>query len=330
MSVHLNCVFAPAGCRLESGEILAAMNIITTIVPIFAVILIGWLARRQGFMPDDFFSPANRLVYYVAIPAMVFKAVSGASLKVQFNSLVVGIALAAVLVVFALAWAFAATLRLGHQQRGTFVQESFHGNLGYIGLAVAYYYLGTEGFVRAGIIAAFIMIWQNLLAVIVLQVNSEEATAAGGWQKVVLKIIGNPIILAAMAGILFSLSGLSIPAVIGRCLDILSDLALPLALLIIGGSLSFEMARLRPVILLLSAAIKLIALPALGFTAYRLFGLEPADSLPAVILLASPSATVSYVMAREMKGDADFAVAAISASTLLSAVTFAFWLHVGG
>jgi predicted permease len=306
------------------------MNIITTIVPIFAVILIGWLARRKGFMPPEFFSPANRLVFYVALPAMIFKAISGASLKVQFNGLVVGIALATAVIALAFAWAVAAVMRLKHQQLGTFVQDSFHGNLGYVGLAVAYYYLGSEGLARAGIIASFMMIWQNLLAVIVLQVNSQEEAAAGGWQKVVGKIIGNPIIIAALAGILFSLSGLSIPAVIGRCLDILSDLALPLALLIIGGSLSFEMVRMRPATLLLCAAIKLIALPALGYGLYRVFGLGTIDYLPAIILLASPTATVSYVMAREMKGDADFAVAAISTSTLLSALTFAFWLHVGG
>jgi len=299
-------------------------------VPIFAVILIGWLARRKGFMPPEFFSPANRLVYYVAIPAMVFKAISGASLKVQFNGLVVSISLASALIVFVLAWAFAVALRLKHQRLGTFVQNSFHGNLGYIGLAVAYYYLGAEGFVRAGIIAGFMMILQNILAVIVLQVNSDAAPAAGGKQKVVVKILGNPIILSAMAGILFSLSGLPIPPVIERWLDILSDLALPLALLIIGGSLSFEMVRMRPAALLLSAAIKLIALPALGYFLYRIFGLRPTDYLPGIILLASPTATVSYVMAREMKGDTDFAVAAISTSTLLSALTFAFWLHVGG
>jgi predicted permease len=306
------------------------MNIITTIVPIFAVILIGWLARRKGFMPPEFFAPANRLVYYVALPAMVFKAVSGASLKVQFNGPVVGIALGAVGVVFALAWAFAGALRLKKQQVGTFVQDSFHGNLGYVGLAVAYYYLGPEGFVRAGIIVGFLMIWQNLLAVIVLQINCDATATAGGWQKVVLKILGNPIILAAMVGILISLSGLSIPTVIGRCLDILSDLALPLALLIIGGSLSFEMVRMRPAILLLAAAMKLIVQPALGYVFYRIFVLGASDYLPAIILLASPTATVAYVMAREMQGDSDLAVAAISVSTLLSALTFAFWLHVGG
>lgn len=305
------------------------MNILETIIPIFAVILIGWYARRRGFMPPEFFSPANRLVYYVAIPAMIFKAISAASLQAQFNGRVVGITLGCVLTMFLVAWAVGKTLRLQHHQLGTFVQSSFHGNLGYIGLAVAYYYLGKEGFVRAGIIAGFMIILQNLLSVIVLQVDSGPAAARGN-RKIVVTVLANPIILAAVAGMLFSVSAVPIPAVVERCLDILSDMALPLALMIIGGSLSFEMVRLRPSVLALTGVMKLLALPALGYLLYRLVGLQSADFIAGIILLASPTATISYVMAKEMRGDTDFAVAAISVNTLLSAVTFMLWLHVTG
>jgi predicted permease len=76
--------------------------------------------------------------------------------------------------------------------------------------------------------------------------------------------------------------------------------------------------------------MKLILLPGLGFALYRLFGLATQDYLPGLILLASPTATITYVMAKEMNGDTDFAVAAISISTMLSAITFTLWLHVAG
>jgi hypothetical protein len=52
--------------------------------------------------------------------------------------------------------------------------------------------------------------------------------------------------------------------------------------------------------------------------------------MPGLILLASPTATITYVMAKEMNGDADFAVAALSISTILSAMTFSLWLHISG
>ena len=117
------------------------MNIITTIIPIFIIIIIGWLARWRGFIPPEFISPANRLVYYIAIPAMIFHSISKASLKTQFDAAVLAITLLSVLAVFAVAWSAGKINRVRRGQRGTFIQTAFHGNLGYIGLAVAYYFL---------------------------------------------------------------------------------------------------------------------------------------------------------------------------------------------
>jgi len=306
------------------------MNIITTIIPIFIIIIIGWFARWRGFIPPEFISPANRLVYYIAIPAMIFHSISKASLKTQFDAAVLAITLFSVLAVFAVAWSAGKINRVRRGQRGTFIQTAFHGNLGYIGLAVAYYFLGNEGFVRASIIAGFIMILQNFLAVVALQLNSDNPSAAGNRFEVAFRILGNPVILSAMAGILFSLSGLRVPLIIDRSLDILSGFALPMALLVIGGSLSFELMQLRILRVLSSSFMKLILLPGLGFALYRLFGLATQDYLPGLILLASPTATITYVMAKEMNGDTDFAVAAISISTMFSAITFTLWLHVAG
>lgn len=61
------------------------LNIIATIIPIFVIIVLGWLARVYGFIRTDFVAPANRLVFYLAIPAMIFKSISKASLKDQFD-----------------------------------------------------------------------------------------------------------------------------------------------------------------------------------------------------------------------------------------------------
>jgi predicted permease len=306
------------------------MNIVTTIIPIFVIIILGWLARVCGFIRVEFISPANRLVFYLAIPAMVFRSVSRASFNSQFDGRVTTLALLSVCIVFGIAWIFSRRGALSQSQRGTFIQNSFHGNMGYIGLAVSFYYLGREGFVKASILAGFLMILQNLLAVIALQVNTpHNADSKNRWMPV-LKIAGNPIILAALAGILVSLTALPVPLVLGRCLDILSDLALPLALLIIGASLSFDMVQSKVKIVLSCGLLKLILLPAIGFLLYRLFNVMPEAYLPGIILLASPTATVTYVMAREMQGDSEFAVAAISLNTLLSAATYTIWLSIVG
>jgi len=304
------------------------MNIVTTIIPIFTIILLGLVARWKGFIPEEFLGPANRLVYYLAIPAMIFRAISRASIKAQFNLTVLSITLLAVLAVFILAWITGSVRHIRQGQLGTFIQSSVHGNLGYIGLAVSYYFLGDRGFVKASIIAGFLMILQNFLAVIALQLNSDSRLLKENKFNVILRIACNPVILSALAGILFSLGEVKIPIVIDRSLEILSGLALPTALLLIGASLSFKLIQRNFLAVLTTSFMKLLLLPGLGLFIYRLFGLSLHDYLPGLILLGSPSATLTYVMAKEMGGDTDFAVAAISLSTMLSALTFTLWLHI--
>jgi predicted permease len=306
------------------------LNIVTTIIPIFVIIVLGWLARVYGFIRTDFIGPANRLVFYLAIPAMIFRSVSRASLNGHFEGWTVTLALMSICLVFGIAWVWSGIAHIPKNQRGTFIQNSFHGNMGYIGLAVAFYYLGREGFVQASILAGFMMILQNFLAVIALQVHAANNSLSPNRWTVVLKIVGNPIVVSAAAGIAVSVSAVPVPLVIGRCLDILSDLSLPLALLIIGASLSFDMLQSRLMAVLSTGMLKLLLLPGIGYTLYRFCGLLPDSFLPAVVLLASPTATVTYVMAKEMGGDSDFAVAAVSLHTLLSGLTYMIWLSIVG
>lgn len=302
------------------------MEILTTIAPIFVVIAVGWIARRRGAIPETFLGPANRLVYYLAIPAMVFRAVAGASLADHLRGGVLTVTLVAVVMLFGLAWATAGRSSLADRSAGTFIQSAFHGNLGYIGLAVAYYFLGDDGFVQTSLLAGFLMILQNFLAVVAL--TARGGSAVGDLSGILLKIGGNPVIVSAFLGIAVSLVGWPIPVVIDRALGILGGMALPLALLIIGASISPDLIRRRMGAAAVSSLMKLVVLPGIGFGFYRLLGGSPAAFLPALILLASPTATIVYVMAREMDGDAELAVATISCSTLLSMGTFLVWLSI--
>ena len=303
------------------------MEILSTIIPMFSVILAGWVARRRGLIPASFLGPANRLVFHLAIPAMIFRSISLGGFDRNFNLPVVLITLSAILAVFFLMWIVGRALGLGRKHFATVIQSSFHGNMGYIGFAVAYYYLGDQGLAQASIVAGFVMILQNLLAVILLQWYSDTASDRLSPRRLILGIAGNPVILSAMAGILYSAMGIPLPTIPDRALKILGDLALPLALLLIGASLTFHLVRSQPVPLASSCAVKLGILPGIGMALFHAFEVPTAAHLPAMILLASPTATIAYVMAAEMNGDTEFAAAAISASTMLSAVTFAMWLH---
>ncbi len=176
------------------------MAIVTTIIPIFAIIGLGWVARSRGFLPETFVAPANRLVYYWAIPAMIFRSISGGSFETDFNPAVLFATLTSVVFLFFMAW-------------------------------------------TAGVLAGFVMILQNFLAVVILGIYANRTISGNNMKSVVSGIFSNPVILSAMAGIAVSWGGIGIPGVLDKSLNILSGMALPLALLLIGASLSFELIR---------------------------------------------------------------------------------------
>jgi predicted permease len=136
----------------------------------------------------------------------------------------------------------------------------------------------------------------------------------------------NPVILAAIGGILFNLSRLPLPEIADRFLMILSGMALPLGLLLIGSGISPSLLRRWLPQAFQVAFFKLFLLPAVAVALFRWGGIESANLVPVIILLAAPTATLTYVMAREMGGHVDLAVAAVSLTTMLSAFSYALWL----
>ncbi len=337
------------------------MQIFSTIIPIFLIIFIGWLIRKREFMPVSFLVPANKIVYYIAIPAMIFSAVAKASFHDEFNIKILFITFTSLFIVAGSAWLVTAISNIPKRMKGTFIQSSFHGNFGYIGLAVVFYYLGDSGFANASIFAGFIMILQNMLAVAVLQLYSGNGDSSVKYENVEYEnndridssldsnsnsrkykqqtkkeilaanlraIVRHPIILSAIGGIIFSLSEIPLPMLVDRTLSILSGMALPLALLLIGATISFKVICSYMLQIVEISFFKLILMPGIGVLLFYLFSIPPSEYLPALILLASPTATMVYVMSQEMDGDPDFAVAALSACTMLSAVSFTIWLNI--
>ncbi len=304
-------------------------KVIITIIPIFMLIILGAGVRRLGFMKTEFVAAANRLVFYFAIPALVFRALTKASLRTEFDLTAVIMMLAAVLITVGVALIYNYCRKSENGPlSGTFAQAAIHGNLGYIGLAVAFYYLDEGGFSRVSMLVGFLMILQNLLGVVLLQYYCCVEKESRRVRDLVAAVLLNPVILAALAGITFNLSGLPMPQVIDRFLLILSGLALPMGLLLIGASISFALLRHWLPQAAVVAFLKLILLPGVALLLFRVAGVDEQNFIPALILLAAPTATLTYVMAREMGGHVDLAVASVSLTTILSALSYALWLGI--
>ncbi len=305
------------------------MKTLDTILPFFLLIFVGSIARKKGFVPDQFQGPANRLIYYFAIPAMIFRSTSQASLNQEFHLGVLIATLSASASTYGITWLYCWLKNVRLQRASALIQSAGHGNLGYLGLPFSLYFLGESGLVKTALIASVLVILQNFLSVFALQMFSENGPDSGNKIIRVFTSLGqNPVILASLAGILVSGSGLPVPGMLARFLEMLGSMAPPMALLLIGAALNFRSVRGNWPSVCGAVFMKLFFLPALGLLIFKLFEFPAENYLPGLVLLACPIATVTYVMAKEMKGDPEFVVSTISASTLFSVISFTFWMEI--
>jgi hypothetical protein len=143
----------------------------------------------------------------------------------------------------------------------------------------------------------------------------------------VKQIAYNPLILASFSGIIWSFLGLPLPQIVDRALGIVTGMSLPLALIAIGASFSFRKLRGDLEVAALSAGLKIVILPTLTGGLLFLLGVRGQELAIGVLLAGTPTATAAYIMAQQMKSDAELSGAIIMLSTLCSLATYTFALY---
>ena len=184
-----------------------------------------------------------------------------------------------------------------------------------------------SGLGLAAVYVGFVTVLYNFVAVIILTLPHRGSDGVEvRWAPMLKSIITNPLILSCSGGLLIGGLGLPLPTVLDRGLKLGGDLATPLALLVVGSSLDLGRVRSEFKPAFLVSLVKLFVYPGLIYAALYSLGLRDMFLETPVLLLASPTAVVSHVMAREMKGDDQLAGAIVIGSTLLSLFTLSAWL----
>ncbi|WP_429886410.1 AEC family transporter [Geoalkalibacter halelectricus] len=297
-------------------------EILIIVLPVFVVISLGYGLKRTGLINADFLFQTNRIVYYIALPLLIFHSISTADFFANFNGrLIVGSALA-IVVGFALSYGWGALRRYPAELRGTFSQGAFRGNLAYVGLAIIMNAYGEDGFTRAGILMGFLVPILNFFAIVALVLPHRDGGEGTGWSFWLKQIFLNPLIVASFAGIAWSFFAVPMPVILDGSLDIATGMALPLALLAIGGSFSLEKLKGDLVKAAMATGFKLIWLPLICAAILAAMGVRGIDLGIGVLFAATPAATANYIMAHQMKGDSTLAGSIIMMSTLASALTY--------
>ena len=295
------------------------------------MVAVGVVLRRYRFLDEGFIDAANSLVYYILLPALLFHEIGGTDFRQAFSGpLVVG-GYAATFATFLLAFLLARALGLEPSETGVFVQGSFRANLAYVGLPLVFNAVGPAGLRKAGIFLGLLVPLLNALSIAALVAphGAGKGDRIGATaSRIARQIATNPIILACIAGIAWSVLKLPFPGMIDRTFRILTPATLPVALLCLGGSFSFERARKGFAVAALATFLKGCVLTAIGIALYRWMGVSGEDLRIGAIMLGCPTAVVTYVMAARLQGDTDLAGTIIIVSTVTSAITITGWLFL--
>ncbi|GAD63189.1 MULTISPECIES: AEC family transporter [Pseudomonadaceae] len=286
--------------------------------PVFSMLFLGVALKRLALIDAQFISTASALVFNVSMPVMLFLAILHADLSTALQPALLGYFLLATVIGFLLAWGWA-LLRVPRAERGVFVQGSFRGNNGIIGLALATSLYGDYGLSLGGILGGVVILSYNTLSVIVLEVYNPNAKASA-W-SILKGILRNPLILGVLAAIPFAYWQVRLPGWLTTSGEYLAQLTLPLALICIGGTLSLASLRASSGLAIGASLMKMIWLPVLGTAGAYFCGFRNAELAILFLYFASPTAAASYVMARAAGGNHELAAAIIVITTLLAVVT---------
>ncbi|WP_136252993.1 AEC family transporter [Onishia niordana] len=294
-------------------------------LPVFAMVFVGALLKRLGWINQDFVNTASQLVFRATMPTLLFLSILRADPNTALNVKLVGAYMVVSTLAFALIWLWALP-RCPHEDRGVFVQGAFRGNCGIVGLALSANMYGDIGLSLGSIMAGAIIVLNLVLSAIVLAVYSPSVSARP------LAILGdvtrNPLIIGIVAALPLNYLEVQLPTWLMTSGDYLASLSLPLALICIGGSLSVSAARQSSTLALEASLWKLALMPALGVLIAVPLGFRGAELGILFLFLGSPSAAVAYVMARAAGGNEQLAASIIVVSTLLSLVTISAGLFV--
>ncbi len=301
------------------------MVLVRIVLTILGLLGLGIFGKQVGLLTSYRAEFLNKLAFYVALPALVFHSVlSAPSLGEIFSlDLIIGF----LLVVFIISGVAFLVLRdvEDNARRSVSIVQSYHGNLGYIGLPVVSMALGAKAGGEASMILGLCSPFQITLTMSILATLNAAGTDVRQSLK---RIFLNPVLIALVLGVLFSYFSLPVHPVPRRVFSLLSRLALPIALLGAGASLDLEKPTGELSLIGRVLGSKLILMPIIGLGVFTILGVNGLSLKTGLLMLAMPTAVSTYIYSREFGGDEKLASLDISIITLVSLLTISILIFL--
>ena len=296
------------------------MYIALAIAPVFAVMVLGYALRRAGLPDESFWPQADRLVYWVLMPVLLFHMNSTVSFS---GDLAAGFAFVLIVAFFGVAlliFLACRALRIEPAVTSTVLQGALRHNA-FIALAICESLMGRAGLEMATLAMSILALVTNVSIVPMLIGLLPRPPGMSVGRRVLKDTVKNPIILGIFAGLMTNLvTDGPIPG-IHDATGIVGRAALPMMLICVGASLSFSGARGKLLPVMLSMAGKFLIFPALVVALALWLSLDEPGITILLVFGAMSTANAGLALARQLGGDAPLMSTIIAAQTTLVFVT---------
>ena len=313
-------------------------SVLSAVLPIFALILAGYVCGRRGTFGPGATDSLNRFVVYLALPALLFLGASRVTRATAGPPAFLVAFGAAMLACFALA--FALERLAGHRVADCAIAGLGGGyaNTGFIGIPLCLALFGDPGLPPALMSSLLTISGLFALALVLIEFDLQASPDIGRTLlRTARALLANPLVTAPLAGFAFDLGGLALPAPVLHLATLLGAAASPCALVTIGLFLSHRRQPgeqgAEPAGIARLVAIKLLLQPALtGLIVWRFTSLPPMWTASAVLISALPTGTGPFMLAKLYDREAADISGTILVSTVLSIVSITLlvtWLRPG-
>jgi len=296
---------------------------VNVILPVFIIVVLGFVLGRTGFIGEGFIEPAEKIVFKVALPVMLFLEVAGAEKLTGGDIRLIAYCVCAVTLVF-LSVSLLSVLLVKKEYRGAFVQGASRSNFAVLGIPLAISMFGDAGAVAIALVMPFVIIMFNAYSVIVLSVfaaDGEKFSLKKTLKRLLMNIVTNPLIIAVVLALPVLYFELDLPTFADKSLDYISAMTTPLSLICLGANFKLSAVKGRAGTALWATALKLVIVPLVTVGIAALLGFRNEALGTIFILFGAPSAVSSYIMARNMKNDSDLAAQILLFTTMLCIFT---------
>lgn len=302
---------------------------INVTMPIFLVMVIGYILKQIGMLNDNFVTVANKFNFKVTLPFMLFKDIAGVDIKAVFDIKYVLFCAIVSTICFWVVWGTAKLLVRDKTIRGAFVQSSFRGSAAVMGLAFIQNIYGSSAMGPLMIVSAVPL--YNIFSVIVLTFEANDSTGIDKKAKIRqagINICKNPIILSILAGLIVGLLGIQFPTLVNKTVSNVAQMATPLALITIGAGFEGRKALTKIAPTMAASMIKLVLQPLVFLPVAAWMGFSGEKMIAILIMLASPTTPSCYIMAKSMNNDEVLTASVIVTTTLMAAFTLTGWIFL--